>query len=105
LEEAHGFKPSPFIPTPPPAQAHAHDTHAHAQAQVAQAQTQSAFSWAGSCEAFADEKGRMAFANFSMLTTIELEVFSTDLAMLLAKSAPGIDGALPDCIGVSMLGL
>ena len=38
----------------------------------------------------------MALANFSMLTTMLFEVFSTDVAMLLAKSAPGIFGGGPD---------
>jgi hypothetical protein len=34
----------------------------------------------------------MALANFSMLSTMLLEVFSTAVAMLFAKSAPGIAG-------------
>jgi hypothetical protein len=47
----------------------------------------------------------MAFANFSKLTTMLLEVFSSEVAMLLANSAPGIAGAGPDCAGVFMFGL
>jgi hypothetical protein len=46
----------------------------------------------------------MALANFSMLTTMLFEVFSTDVAMLLAKSAPGIFGAGPDCTGTLTFG-
>jgi len=34
----------------------------------------------------------MEFANFSMFATMLLAVFSTDVAMLLAKSAPGMVG-------------
>jgi len=36
----------------------------------------------------------MALANFSMLATMLFEVFSTAMAMLFAKSAPGIVGGL-----------
>jgi hypothetical protein len=46
----------------------------------------------------------MAFANFSKLTTMLFEVFSTDVAMLLAKSAPGICGGGPDCAGALTFG-
>ena len=47
----------------------------------------------------------MALANFSRFTTILLDVFSTDVAMLLANSAPGIVGGFPDlCSGAVMLG-
>jgi hypothetical protein len=38
------------------------------------------------------EKGRIELANFSTLTTMLFDVFSTALATLLAKSAPGIVG-------------
>ena len=41
----------------------------------------------------------MALANFSMFTTMLLEVFSTAVAMLFANSAPGMAGGLPDCAG------
>ena len=34
----------------------------------------------------------MEFANFSMLATMLLAVFSMDVTMLLANSAPGIVG-------------
>ena len=47
----------------------------------------------------------MALANFSRLTTMVLEVFSTDVAMLLANSAPGMAGAGPDCAGALMFGV
>jgi hypothetical protein len=46
----------------------------------------------------------MALANFSMLTTMLFEVFSTDVAMVFAKSAPGIVGGLGDCAGALTLG-
>jgi hypothetical protein len=38
----------------------------------------------------------MELANFSMFTTMLLEVFSIEVAMLFANSAPGIAGGLPD---------
>ena len=41
----------------------------------------------------------MELANFSKFPTMLFEVFSTDVAMLLANSAPGIVGGLPDCAG------
>jgi hypothetical protein len=47
----------------------------------------------------------MALANFSMLTTMLFEVFSTAVAMLLANSAPGMVGGGPDCAGASTLGV
>ena len=47
----------------------------------------------------------MALANFSKFTTMLLEVFSIEVAMLLAKSAPGIAGAGPDCAGALMFGV
>ena len=47
----------------------------------------------------------MAFANFSMLTTMLFEVFSTAVAMLLANSAPGIAGGGPDCAGTLTFGV
>ncbi len=47
----------------------------------------------------------MEFANFSMLITMLFEVFSTEVAMLFANSAPGIAGGLVDCAGISMFGL
>jgi hypothetical protein len=60
----------------------------------------------GSCEAFADGgAGIIELANFSMLITMLFEVFSRDVAMLLAKSAPGIVGGFVAWVGVSMFGL
>jgi hypothetical protein len=47
----------------------------------------------------------MALANFSKLRTKLLEVFSKDVAMLFAKSAPGIAGGFADCAGTLMFGL
>ena len=47
----------------------------------------------------------MALANFSKLTTMLFEVFSTAVAMLLAKSAPGIVGGGPDCEGTLTFGV
>jgi hypothetical protein len=47
----------------------------------------------------------MALANFSKLVTMLLEVFSTDVAMLLANSAPGIVGGLADWAGALTLGV
>jgi hypothetical protein len=47
----------------------------------------------------------MALANFSMLTTMLLEVFSTAVAMLFANSAPGIVGGLAALVGESTFGL
>jgi hypothetical protein len=47
----------------------------------------------------------MALANFSRLTTMLFEVFSTAVAMLLAKSAPGIAGGGPDCEGTLTFGV
>jgi hypothetical protein len=47
----------------------------------------------------------MALANFSMLVTMLLEVFSSEVAMLFANSAPGIVGGLPDWAGESMFGV
>jgi hypothetical protein len=38
----------------------------------------------------------MALANFSMLTTMLFEVFSTAVATLFAKSAPGMVGGFAD---------
>jgi hypothetical protein len=89
---------------PPPAHAQAHDTQAQAQAHAAHAQTQSALGCAGSWEVFAGG-GTMELANFSMLTTMLLEVFSTAVAMLFANSAPGMAGAGPDCAGALMFGV
>ena len=39
-------------------------------------------------------EGSIELANFSRLTTILFALFSTAVAMLFAKSAPGIEGAL-----------
>lgn len=39
-----------------------------------------------------------------MLTTMLLDVFSTAVAMLFAKSAPGIAGGLIDCAGALRFG-
>jgi hypothetical protein len=47
----------------------------------------------------------MALANFSMLTTMLFEVFSTDVAIVFAKSAPGIAGGGPDCAGALVFGV
>jgi hypothetical protein len=47
----------------------------------------------------------MELANFSKLTTILLEVFSTAVAMLFANSAPGIAGGLPDWAGMLTFGV
>jgi len=85
-----------FQPTPPLAQAQAHDTQAHTQAHAAHAQTQLASWRAGSVEDLAAGIGRMALANFSRLATMLFEVFSTAVAMLFAKSAPGIVGGFAD---------
>ena len=49
--------------------------------------------------------GSIALANFSMFTTMLLEVFSTAVAMLLANSAPGMVGAFVVCDGGFMFGL
>lgn len=46
----------------------------------------------------------MAAANFSRLTTMLFVVPSTAVAMLFAKSAPGIAGAGPDCAGMLTFG-
>ncbi len=47
----------------------------------------------------------MALANFSRLTTMLFEVFSTEVAIVFAKSAPGIAGGLPDCAGTFTFGV
>ena len=47
----------------------------------------------------------MALANFSTLTTMLFEVFSTDVAIVFAKSAPGIAGGGPDCAGALGFGV
>ncbi len=47
----------------------------------------------------------MALANFSILPTMLFEVFSTAVAMLLAKSAPGMVGGFADCPGTLTLGM
>lgn len=60
---------------------------------------------AGLCEVFGgDAVGITALANFSMLETIFLDVFSTADAMLLANSEPGILGGAGDCAGEATLG-
>jgi len=46
----------------------------------------------------------MALANFSKLATMLFDVPSTAVAMLLAKSAPGICGGGPDCDGTLTFG-
>ncbi len=46
----------------------------------------------------------MELANFSTFTTMLFEVFSTEVAMLFAKSAPGIAGGLADCAGALIFG-
>jgi hypothetical protein len=47
----------------------------------------------------------MALANFSMLSTMLLEVFSTAVAMLFANSAPGIAGGFAVGADVPMGGV
>ena len=42
----------------------------------------------------------MELANFSRLATMLFEVFSSEVAMLLAKSAPGMLGAFVAVVGV-----
>ena len=49
--------------------------------------------------------GSIELANFSMLVTMLFEVFSTAVAMLLAKPAPGIVGGFAAWLGVLMFGL
>ena len=49
--------------------------------------------------------GMIALANFSRLVTILFEVFSTAVAMLFAKSAPGIVGGFAALDGVVTSGL
>jgi len=51
---------------------------------------------AGSFEAFASGIGIIELANFSRLATMLFAVFSTAVAMLFAKSAPGIVGGFAD---------
>ncbi|NIQ89704.1 MAG: hypothetical protein GWN93_11900 [Deltaproteobacteria bacterium] len=48
--------------------------------------------------------GTIALANFSRLVTMLFDVFSTAVAMLFAKSAPGIVGGFADLVGVFMFG-
>jgi hypothetical protein len=80
-------------PTPPLAQAHAHETHAQTQAHDTHAQAQLASWWTGSLEScFGGGAGKIEFVNFSRFTTKLFAVFSMELAMLFAKSAPGIVG-------------
>ena len=47
----------------------------------------------------------MELTNFSRLTTMLFEVFSTEVVIVFANSAPGITGGLADCAGASMFGL
>jgi hypothetical protein len=47
----------------------------------------------------------MAFANLSRLSTMPFDVFSTAVAMLFAKSAPGIVGGFPPWAGTFTLGV
>ena len=49
--------------------------------------------------------GTIALANFSRLVTILFEVFSTAVATLFAKSAPGIVGGFAALVGAFMFGL
>ena len=56
-------------------------------------------------EDFAAVIGTIALANFSRLVTILFEEFSTAVAMLFAKSAPGIVGGFVAWVGASMFGL
>jgi hypothetical protein len=85
-----------IYPTPPPAHAQAQLTQAHAHAQLWQAQAQVALWCSGWWDAFGGGGGggRMAAANFSRLLTMLFEVCSMEVAMLLAKSAPGMLGGL-----------
>ena len=46
--------------------------------------------------------GIIEFANFSKLATMLLEVFSKDVTMLLANSAPGMIGGGPDLVVVGL---
>ena len=87
---------------PPPAQAQAHPAHAHAQAQETQAHTQAQLAHAHThlvlfCIGCVDDfclgvEGIIEFANFSRLTTKLFALFSMAVAILFAKSAPGIVG-------------
>ena len=45
----------------------------------------------------------IASVNFSIFTTMLLEVFSTAVAMLLANSAPGIAGVFVVCDGGGLM--
>ena len=56
-------------------------------------------------EDFAAGIGTIALANFSRLATILFEVPSTAVAMLFAKSAPGIVGGFAALAGAFMFGL
>jgi hypothetical protein len=56
-------------------------------------------------DAFAADIGMIAFANFSRSVTILFDVFSTAVAMLFAKSAPGMVGGFAALVGASMPGL
>ena len=95
------------IPTPPEAQAHAQDTQAQTQAQAAQAHAQLERWCAGCLDVFCEGGGAgiIAFANFSKLTTMLFAVPSTAVAMLFAKSAPGIFGGTVGPEGGVVLGL
>ena len=69
---------------------HRHMQHKHRRSQL--------YGELVRCEAFGGG-GTIELANFSMLTTMLFDVFSTEVAMLFAKSAPGIAGGLADCAG------
>jgi hypothetical protein len=47
----------------------------------------------------------MELANFSTLTTMLFAVLSSEVATLLANSAPGIAGGFVDRVGIVVLGL
>ena len=97
----------PDHPTPPEAQAQAHDTQAQTQAQAAQAHAQLERLRTGCLDVFCEGGGvgMIEFANFSRLTTMLFAVPSTAVAMLFAKSAPGIFGGTVGPEGGSVLGL
>jgi hypothetical protein len=58
----------------------------------------------GSFEALDGGAGMIELANFSMLTTMLFAVLSSDVATLLAKSAPGMVGGFADGVGTCVLG-
>jgi hypothetical protein len=59
----------------------------------------------GSFEALDDGAGIIELANFSTLTTMLFAVLSSEVATLLANSAPGIAGGFVGRVGIVVLGL